>query len=111
MHHHSRVSSFYASVFPFFFSKTIALGAGPGCCRAPPAAPPSAWDRAPGPFRCRYLFAASRDEMYPPGIWVIMYPQKNEPWIMPTVSGSQLNFAFFQCKAPGEKERKRRGRL
>jgi len=30
---------------------------------------------------------------------------------MPTVSGSQLNFAFFQSKEPGEEERKRRGRL
>lgn len=64
-----------------------------------------------GYFGCRYLLAASREEIYPPGIWVIMYPQKKEPWIMPTVSGSQLNFAFFQRKGPGGEERKRRGRL
>lgn len=64
-----------------------------------------------GCFGCRYLLAASREEIYPPGIWVIIYPQKKEPWIMPTVSGSQLNFAFFQCKGPAGKERKRRGKL
>ena len=45
---------------------------------------------------CCYLFAASLEEIYPPGIWVTMYPQKKEPWIIPTVSGSQLNFAFFR---------------
>lgn len=40
------------------------------------------------------LFAANFWQMNPPGIWVTMYPQKNEPWIIPTVSGSQSNWAF-----------------
>lgn len=41
---------------------------------------------------------------------MIIYPQKKEPWIMPTVSGSQLNFAFFQSDK-GEREREREGRV
>lgn len=40
------------------------------------------------------LFAANFWQMNPPGICVTMYPQKKEPWIIPTVSGSQSNCAF-----------------
>lgn len=42
------------------------------------------------------LFAANFWQMKPPGIWVTMYPQKKEPWIIPTVSGSQSNWAFWK---------------
>jgi len=51
-------------------------------------------------FQKLYLFAASLEQMYPPGICVTIYPQKNEPWIIPTVSGSQLNFAFYGREIP-----------
>lgn len=43
-----------------------------------------------------HLFAANFWQMKPPGIWVTMYPQKKEPWIIPTVSGSQSNWAFYE---------------
>lgn len=41
------------------------------------------------------LFAANFWQINPPGIWVTMYPQKKDPWIIPTVSGSQSNWAFW----------------
>lgn len=40
--------------------------------------------------------------MNPPGIWVTMYPQKKDPWIIPTVSGSQSNWAFCGKRQQGE---------
>lgn len=48
------------------------------------------------------LFAANFWQMNPPGIWVTIYPQKKEPWIIPTVSGSQSNWAF--CRDEHMKE-------
>lgn len=57
--------------------------------------------------RATDLFAANFWQMNPPGICVTMYPQKNEPWIIPTVSGSQSNWAFCWGEAGGHDQMRR----